>query len=116
MSSIFVGAQNRWAMHKGAYGCVDLEPRNLETMSIPTELRTALKTARVAAGLNQRDAGALFGVTNGAYNGWEIGKSIPAFDKDLLDKMTKFLGLTEQQMAALIVSSIVAWNARRANR
>ena len=116
MSSIFVGAQNRWAMHEGDYGRVYLEPRNLETMSMPTELRTALKTARVASGLNQRDAGALFGVTNAGYNGWENGRSIPAFDKDLLDKMTKFLGLTEQQMAALIVSSIVAWNARRANR
>lgn len=85
-------------------------------MSIPTELRIALKTARTAAGLNQRDAGALFGVSSPAYNGWELGKSIPAFDKDLLDKMTKFLGLTDQQMAALIVSSIVEWNARRANR
>ena len=84
-------------------------------MSIPTELRTALRTARVASGLNQRDAGALFGVTNAGYNGWETGKSIPAFDEDLLDKMTKFLGLDEQEMAALIVSSIVAWNGRRAN-
>ena len=90
-------------MHEGAYGCVDLEPTNLGTMNIPDELCTALKTARAASGLNQRDAGALFGVTNAAYNGWELGKSIPAFDKDLLDKMTDFLGLTEQQMAALIV-------------
>lgn len=84
-------------------------------MNIPNELRIALKAARAACGLNQRDAGALFGVTNAAYNRWEKGTSIPTIDEELLAKMTEFLGLDEQEMAALIVSSIVAWNGRRAN-
>ena len=81
-----------------------------------TELGPLLKQARERAGLNQRDAAQFFNVTNPTISSWELGTSIPSFDQELLDKMTQFLEIEPEQMAALIVQSIVAWNTRRANR
>ena len=82
----------------------------------PTELCSALQERRLAAGITQRQAASEFGVTGGAYNRWEQGTTIPAFDAELVEKMREFLALDADEMDSLIVRSIVAWNARRADR
>jgi len=86
------------------------------TTNSSLELSDKLREARLKACLNQREAGKLLDVSGPAYNRWELGQSIPAFSDELLDKMTAFLDVTPEEMARIIVASIVAWNGRRSNR
>lgn len=78
------------------------------------ELGQLLLEERERRGLNQRKASDLFEVSAPTISAWERGDSIPAFDEQMLDRMTAFLGLDAEEMAVVIVRSIVAWQERRA--
>jgi transcriptional regulator with XRE-family HTH domain len=77
------------------------------------KLGPLLLEERERRGWNQRTAADYFNVSNPTISSWERGESIPSFDKQMLERMTDFLGLDSGEMAILIVRSIVEWQERR---
>lgn len=84
------------------------------TDSQTKELGRLLREERERRGWNQRKSADYFEVSNPTVSAWERGDSIPAFDALMVDRMIVFLGVDADELARILLKSIVAWQERRA--